>query len=128
MNKIISRKVRVYYINEQYVYYIDNDDETNTLKSHPIKEKSQYLKEGYNYFEAQKEFLTTHEDLIRYKNEFNKCINDIEIEFGKNKIKFEYRTKYSHNDAVFRLYKYLQTRELKPLNMEKIEDYEFIPI
>ena len=52
----------------------------------------------------------------------------LEYEFKKKRINFEYRTKYNHNDAVFRLYKYLQTRELKPLNMEKIEDYEFIPI
>lgn len=128
MNKTISRKARVYYIDEQYVYYIDNDDETNTLKSHNIKDKRKYMSEGYNYFEAQQEFLTTHEELIRYKQEFNKYLDDAENEFKNKRIKFEYRTKYSHNDAVFRLYKYLQTRELKPLNMDKIEDYEFMPI
>lgn len=127
MNKNISiRKARIFYTDEQKVYYIENDDKSNKINSHSVRDKRKYMNEGYNYFEAQKDYKKTPEDLIRYKFDFNTYLDCVENDyFNKLKIKYEYRTKYSHNDAVFRLYKYLQTRQLKPLNMDKIEDYEF---
>jgi hypothetical protein len=124
-NQIEPRKIRYFYTDEQMVYYIDHDDKSNELKSHSVIQKGKEM-EKYNYFECQKNFLKNHQELIRYKNEFNTCVNNIEKEFEKKNIKFKYRTKYNHNSAVLLLWKYLENANLELCEFDKIEDYEFL--
>jgi hypothetical protein len=116
-----ERKNRYYFNNEDLIYFVDDD--SDNLQSHNIKLKRENLK-TYNYFEASKDYEATHESLIKYRNDFKYCCSKFKDFLKTKKNQYEYDTKYNHNDATFRFYKYVQNRELKKIKLDPIFDYE----
>ena len=97
-------KVIFYYKEGKEVYYIEDKDESNTLKHMSILEINNPELKIHSFKMLGKEYIKTHSDLIKYKKEFNKETNEIFSEkiktpSGKT-YNMDYTKYFNHSDAV----------------------------
>lgn len=116
-----------YYRENGNMKYIHDIDKTNELFSIDIKEINK-SKNKYHSFMMNQGYEKTHEDLIRYKNDFNIYHKEIMNEWIKTKsgksFKLDYKKYHNHNDAV--LYYFLSYNDKGFMDTyESIAEYEF---
>lgn len=103
-----------FYHSSDSVYYISDDDTTNELKTIPFRELNK-PENKYHSFSLPEGYENTHDDLIKYKIQFSKDVDEIKqkpIKTGKKYFKLNYKEFYSHNDAVLYFFKYSISKEL----------------
>lgn len=108
-------KVVYFYSSENTVYYILDNDSTNELKTTTFQELKN-PKNKFHAFRLMNGYENTHKDLIKYKNDFTNDCDEIKKTSIKNKqtkkyFKLDYKSYYSHNDAVLYFFKYSLPKE-----------------
>jgi hypothetical protein len=114
-------KVIYYYSTEKENHFIDDDsDELKSVE----KINFNFAENKYHCFRMFEDYETTHTDLIRFKKDFNKWVEEIKsvkIQVGRKKKYYylNYKKYFNHNDAV---YYYFSSKLCK----EKLELFESI--
>lgn len=119
----------IYYYNENNnIYYIEDEDVTNELKIMDVKDL--YLADNkFHSFRMFETYENTHEELIRYKNDFNREVNEIKAVKLKNLrtkkyFNLNYKNFYGHHIAVYNFF--LTTVDKETLEaFEKVDEEEF---
>jgi hypothetical protein len=112
-------KVIYYYSTEKENHFIDDDsDELKSVE----KINFNFAQNKYHCFRMFEDYETTHTDLIRFKKDFNKWVEEIKsvkIQVGRKKKYYylNYKKYFNHNDAV---YYYFSSKLCK----EKLELFE----
>ena len=101
----MENQVIYYYISNSIISYIRDDDETNTFYTMSYIELNEY-----HSFRLFDDYENTHEDLIRFKINFTKEVNEIKAKpikdiRSKKYFKLDYKKYYSHSDAVLFFFK-----------------------
>ena len=96
-------KAIYYYCENSEIFYID--DESDELKIID-KLKSNWAENKYHSFRMFEDYENTHLDLIRFKKDFNKWVDEIKtvkIQVGRKKKYYylNYKKYFNHNDAVY---------------------------
>lgn len=123
-----TRNVIYYFSSNNIINYIEDKDDTNTLKFLCPKELNK-PEHKFSYFRPFENYFKTHEDLIRFKKDFSKDCNEIKsVNISTQYRKRDpiiYKNYYSHNDAVYHMLKCKNKKE--QLNVfEKVSKDEFL--
>ena len=118
----------IYYYNVGGITnYIEDKDDTNTLKFIDVKELNKPIHK-FHSFGLFEQYTKCYEDLIKFKVEFTKCCDEIKNIPLKTKLNKYYRIDYkkfhSHNDAVLFMFKNKITNELFD-SFKKVSKEEF---
>jgi len=94
-----------YYLSNSIVTYIRDDDDTNTLYTMSYIELNKY-----HSFRLFDDYENTHEDLIKFKINFTRDVEEIKSKpikdiRSKKYFKLDYKKYYSHSDAVLFFFK-----------------------
>ena len=112
-------KAIYYYIRNKQIFYVDDeDDELKTLDFSLLKKPENKI-HSFRLFDG---YGNSHQDLIRFKKDFNIWVNEIKqvpIQVGRKKkyYRLDYKRYYSHKDAV---YYYFSSK----LDKEKLERFD----
>ena len=123
----IDYKVIFYYRENSKAYYIMDIDNSNELFTIDIKELNKPENKLHS-FTMNNDYYKTHDDLIKYKSEFNQFHKEIlsvwlSTKTGK-KYKLDYKKFHNHNDAV--LYYFFSKNEKSFMDkFEPITEDEF---
>jgi hypothetical protein len=123
----IDYKVIFYYRENGKIFYIRDTDSTNKLLTIEIKEINK-PENKFHSFMMDNDYYKTHDDLIKYKNDFNQFHNEIMSVWLKSKsgkkYKLDYKKYHNHNDAV--LYYFFSKNEKGLMDkFEPITEDEF---
>jgi hypothetical protein len=122
MNKqIVTYNVIFYYADCNKIHYIEDLDETNTLKLFNPKEMNK-PEHKFHYFRLFENYEMSISGLISFKTDFNRWCNEIKsvpIKDGKkNKYyRLNYKQFFNHNDAVYYFFK-------NNVKSERLESFE----
>lgn len=98
-------KVIYFYSQGDKVYYIDEN--SNTLQTTTLSELKN-PENKYHHFHAFEDYYKTHEDLIKFKNEFNILVDQIKsvkLKTVNGKLySLNYKKFYNHNNAVLNVF------------------------
>lgn len=99
----MNYNVIYYFVENKKIFYIDdNDDKLKTMDLFNLNKPENKL-HSFRLFE---DYEKSHQDLIRFKKDFNVWVEEIKkvkLQVGRKKkfYKLDYKKYYSHNDAVY---------------------------
>ena len=98
-----------YFLSNSIITYIRDDDDTNTLYTMSFRELNK-PENKYHSFRLFEDYENTHEDLIKFKTNFTKDVDEIKSKSikdirSKKYFKLDYKKYHSHSDAVLFFFK-----------------------